>query len=396
MLSQSRILVVDDDPIMRELAAAKLTDAGYFVASADNGAVALAVLNDALAKRTPFDLVVSDIDMPVMSGYDLTAQMRATPALKMTPVIVITSSDHPEAVDKAFAVGATSFVAKPVNWPLLGHAARFVLKAASDQIALKQAKEQADAAARFKDSLMSMMSHELRTPLNAIIGFGQILGEQFENECDHVHREYADYIVDGGRRLLNSVSDMLLASDARSGLIEINDVDCTVDDLIDLALDASAKSAALADAKIFKRVRDPEMEVRCDRQLLSRALAKLIDNSIKFSPRGVTITIGAAEAPNGELCFVVKDDGPGIEADKLQIIAQPFAQSDMSLRRSKEGLGLGLPLVQAIAKAHGALFKLDSKPDAGACAVLALPKSRIIKRVAAAEKPNKTKAVAAA
>ncbi len=378
MAHQAKILVVDDDPIMRELAAAKLTDAGYGVVTATDGADAMSVI-----ANNQFDLVIVDLEMPRMTGYQVTEQMRADPATATTPVIVITGSDHASAVEQAFAAGATSFIAKPVNWSLLAHSVKFVLRAAQDERDLRTARDQAEAGARFKDSLMSLMSHELRTPLNAIIGFGQILGEQFEKDCDNLHREYADYIVEGGKRLLNSVSDMLLASDARSGPIDINEVDCTVQDLVTLAISSCEKNAEIANASIKLAIQDPELEVRCDRQLIARALGKLIDNSIKFAHQKVDVVIGATQTPAGDIAFVVKDNGPGIEADKLRVVTQPFTQSDMSLRRSKEGLGLGLPLVQAIAAAHNAKFKLDATPGGGACAVILLPKDRVITTPAA-------------
>lgn len=378
MARVTRILIVDDDPLMREIASSKLSDAGYATFTAENGQHALDQLN-----KRQIDLVIADLDMPVMTGYDLTEAVRRSKKLRTTPVIVITGSEHAEAVERAFAVGATSFVAKPVNWTLLSHAVKFVLKAARDQRALRIARDQAEAGARFRDSLMSLMSHELRTPLNAIIGFGQILGEQFERNHDHVHREYADYIVDGGRRLLNSVSDMLLASDARSGPIGINDVDCALQDIVDLALSQTEKSASAADAKVRVAVHDPDLEVRCDRQLIARAITKLVDNSLKFGERGVEIIVASMRSDAGDLVIVVKDNGPGIAPEKLRAATQPFTQLDMSLRRSKEGLGLGLPLVQAIAAAHGARFRLDANPGQGACAAIILPQSRVgVKTVA--------------
>ncbi|MBI1393255.1 MAG: response regulator [Alphaproteobacteria bacterium] len=372
MTRNTRILIVDDDPLMRELASAKLADAGYEVDCAGNGEEAWTRLQVA-----PAELVIADLDMPVMTGYELTEKMRASRAFRQTPVIVITGSDHAEAVDRAFAVGATSFLAKPVNWSLLSHAAKFVLRAARDQKALRVARDQAEAGARFRDSLMSLMSHELRTPLNAIIGFGQILGERFEKAHDPVHREYADYIVDGGKRLLNSVSDMLLASDARTGPITINDVDCSLQDVADLALAQTEKVASVADAKINFMLHDPDLEIRCDRLLVGRAIGKLIDNSIKFAERGVEIIVATAIVGDGDLAIVVKDNGPGMAPEKVKAATQPFTQLDMSLQRSKEGLGLGLPLVQAIASAHGARFKLETAPDKGVCAILVFPKKRL-------------------
>ena len=372
LIRSARIVLADDDPIMRELARERLLDAGHSVRVASDGAEAFAILDAEGA-----DLVISDLDMPNLDGFGLTRRIRAAPRLVDVPVIVITASDSGQAVDEAFAAGATSFLAKPINWTLFNHSVRFVLRASEDRRALRDARDLAEAGAKFKDGLMSVMSHELRTPLNAIIGFGQILSEQFNRDNDHLHQEYAEYVVEGGKRLLNSVSDMLLASDARSGPIVINEVDCTVGELIELARTSIEKAASLAEAEFSVAVQDPDLEICCDRSLISRALGKLLDNAVKFSPRGATITIGATLTKSGNLAFLVKDQGAGIAPERLAQLMQPFAQTDMSLRRSKEGLGLGLPLVQAIADAHKARFHLDSAPGEGSRAVLVMPASSV-------------------
>lgn len=378
MANAARVLVIDDDPIMREVASAKLAEAGYDVDVAADGAEGLARL-----KARPFDLAISDVDMPRMNGFAMTRAIRADSALAALPVIMVTGSERKDAVEEAFAAGATSFLAKPINWTLFTEAARFVLKASADQKDLRSARDAAEAGSRFKDSLLSVMSHELRTPLNAIIGFGQILAEQFDRENDHLHKEYADYVVEGGKRLLNSVSDMLLASDARSGPIALNEVDCTVGDLVALAFAPLEKTLATSQAEIKRLVRDGEIEVCCDRALIARSIGKLVENAVKFSPAGVKVTVGAALTPTGDLAFLVRDNGPGIDPERLTTVTQPFTQSDMSLRRSKEGLGLGLPLVNAVAKAHEGRFRLVSEPGAGASAFLILPASRIRRRSAA-------------
>jgi signal transduction histidine kinase len=372
MNQTARVLVIDDDPIMRELAVAKLAEAGFQPRVAADGAEGLATL-----RADGADIVISDVDMPGLSGFDLTRAVRADPALAEIPVIVITGSERPDAVEQAFAAGATSFLAKPINWTLFTQAVRFVLKASADQEELRLARDAAEAGSRFKDSLLSIMSHELRTPLNAIIGFGQILAEQFDRENDHLHKEYADYIIDGGKRLLNSVSDMLLASDARSGPICLNDIDCTLNDLIDLALAPLEKMLASSKASVKRAIKDGDIEICCDRLLLSRCIGKLVENAMKFSSPGVAITIGAATTKAGELAVLVRDNGPGMDAERVNFVTQPFSQSDMSLRRSKEGLGLGLPLVNAVMQAHGGRFRLVSAPGEGASAFLVIPPHRL-------------------
>ncbi|WP_411816316.1 response regulator [Hyphococcus sp. DH-69] len=366
------VLLADDDPVMRELASAKLKEAGYAVTTAEDGAQALSLLR----KIAP-DLVISDIDMPNMNGYELTEAIRADEAFCETPVMVITASDQSDAVDRAFASGATSFLAKPMNWSLFHHAVKFVLRASDDRRGLKTAKDQAEAGAKFKDSLMSVMSHELRTPLNAIIGFGQIIAERFDNENDNMHHEYAEYIIDGGRRLLNSVSDMLLASDARSGPIAINETDVCLGDIVEEALSGLEKTLRLADVEPIQKLCSNNLEICCDRGLMAKAIRKLVDNAVKFSPKGVSVLIGAALTRSGDLAIVVKDTGPGVKPELLDKVTAPFEQIDMSFQRSREGLGLGLPLVQAIAKAHGGSFRLDSVVNEGTRAIIVLPARRI-------------------
>lgn len=370
---QSHILLVDDDPIMCELASTRLLDAGYTVDVAHNGEDALEFLQSSHA-----DLVISDINMPGMDGFELTRRIIASPALQTIPVIVITASDRPDVAADAFEAGATSFLDKPINWTLFSHAVKFVLRASYDQKALRIARDQAEAGARFKDSLMSVMSHELRTPLNAIIGFGQLLHDKFVEDDDKLNVEYADYIIGGGQRLLNSVSDMLLASDARSGPIVLNEVDATLEELADLSCSYVRKDLELSQASIEVKLHDPGMEVRCDRQLLARSISKLIDNAMKFSSPGVKILLASVRTRDGRLAIIVRDNGPGIAEDKLKLIAMPFTQSDMSLRRSKEGLGLGIPLVKAIASSHEGQFYLDTKVGSGTQAIILLPAKRIV------------------
>ncbi len=373
MANAARVLVIDDDPIMRELAVAKLAEAGYKTQFASNGEEGLSRLSAEGA-----DLVISDVDMPGMNGFEVVKAIRNDKALSETPIIVVTGSERPDAVEQAFAAGATSFLAKPINWTLFTQAVRFVLKASYDQRDLRIARDAAEAGSRFKDSLLSVMSHELRTPLNAIIGFGQILADQFERENDHLHKEYADYIIDGGKRLLNSVSDMLLASDARSGPIGLNDADCCLDDVIDGALSPLQKPLTAAQAVVRRAPsKDGPIELCCDRALIMRAIGKLVENAMKFSSPGVTVTIGAAPTKTGGLAILVRDNGPGIAPERLHLITQPFSQADMSLRRSKEGLGLGLPLIGAIMQAHGGQLRLVSAPGEGTSAFLVLPAERI-------------------
>jgi two-component system, cell cycle sensor histidine kinase PleC len=149
-------------------------------------------------------------------------------------------------------------------------------------------------------------------------------------------------------------------------------------EIVDLALSPLEKTISLSQAEIKKVLREPDLELCCDRALIARAIGKLVDNAIKFSPRGVSIVVGAATLKGGDLAFLVRDAGPGMSAERLALAMQPFNQADMSFRRSKEGLGLGLPLANAIITAHGGRLKLDSAIGQGTSALLILPSARLL------------------
>ncbi len=120
------ILMADDDPIMREFASVYLSTPSAEVVTVENGNLAVAALADA-----SFDVVLLDIDMPVMDGFEALQAIRGNPAHAHLPVIVITGREDMESIDRAFALGATSFVVKPVNWRLLAYQVKYVLRAAA-------------------------------------------------------------------------------------------------------------------------------------------------------------------------------------------------------------------------------------------------------------------------
>ena len=124
LMENVRILVVDDDPIHCEFARVYLATPTASVDTAKNGEEGLAMLRSA-----PFDLVVVDLDMPVMNGFQMIRAIRNDPTLRHLPVVIVTGLEDMESIDRAYDEGATSFVTKPVNWRLLSYQLRYVLRA---------------------------------------------------------------------------------------------------------------------------------------------------------------------------------------------------------------------------------------------------------------------------
>ena len=133
MDEEARILFVDDDPILREFAQVNLASDAVEIDVAADGIEGL----QALAAR-PYDLVLVDLDMPRMDGFEMLARLRADPATQHLPVVVETGREDVEAIDRAFRAGATSFVTKPLNWRLLTYQLRFTLRAAKAERDLRR------------------------------------------------------------------------------------------------------------------------------------------------------------------------------------------------------------------------------------------------------------------
>lgn len=124
LMENVRILVVDDDPIHCEFARVYLSTPNAEIETAPDGAEGLQMLRDG-----KFDLVVVDLEMPVMNGYQMIRAIRSDPALRHLPVVTVTGLEDTDSIDRAYDEGATSFVTKPVNWRLLSYQLRYVLRA---------------------------------------------------------------------------------------------------------------------------------------------------------------------------------------------------------------------------------------------------------------------------
>jgi DNA-binding response OmpR family regulator len=161
---QSRILVVDDDPILREFASVYLTTPMSAVVLAPDASTAL----DLLA-REQFDIALIDIDMPGMDGFELTECIRGQDKLRNLPIVIVTGREDIVSIDRAYAVGATSFVTKPVNWRQLSHQLRYVLRASRQQPAAPFPQDASTSRAGSPAWMSAATRREFATSLGSII-----------------------------------------------------------------------------------------------------------------------------------------------------------------------------------------------------------------------------------
>jgi signal transduction histidine kinase len=244
--------------------------------------------------------------------------------------------------------------------------------------AMRAAKQEAEAANRAKSEFLANMSHELRTPLNAIIGFADVMSKQVMGPLTNQHyRGYVQDIHASGTHLLAIIGDILDLSKAAAGKLELAESQFDARDAVNSA--CRLMRQRIEQAKLFLAVTLPPdaIGIYADERKMKQILLNLLSNACRFTAPGGRIECRLAVAPDG-IVFAVSDTGIGIAAEHLARVQQPFVQVESALRRVRDGTGLGLALVKAMAELHGGSLRLDSAPGRGTTAIVILPRDRLV------------------
>jgi len=233
-------------------------------------------------------------------------------------------------------------------------------------------------ANRAKSQFLTNMSHELRTPLNAVIGFSELIRDRsLGPKALDQYCEYANDIHQAGQHLLRIIDDLLDISKIEAGRLTLQEGEMEIAPAIAGARKMVAQAASDIGVDIAIDL-PPDLPIlHADEARVRQILLNLLSNAVKFSHRSGVVKIGAALRPEGDLAISISDTGIGMTADEIETAMQPFSQVDASLSRRHEGLGLGLPLVNAFIALHGGHLELVSEPNVGTTATIVFPARRV-------------------
>ncbi len=249
---------------------------------------------------------------------------------------------------------------------------------------LEEAKSKSDEGRRraedanvAKSRFLATMSHELRTPLNAILGFSEVMKEEILGTHKVAsYKEYAGHIHHSGQHLLNLISEVLDLSRIEAGRYELNEAPVaihTVAQECHALLDLRAKDNGVSILEDF----DPDApDVLADERAIRQIWLNLMSNAIKFTPSGGAITLSISRTEAGGVTFSVRDTGPGIPDEEIPQVLSSFGQGSLAHQKAEAGAGLGLPIVQGLARLHDGWFRLESVVDIGTAAIVELPRTR--------------------
>jgi signal transduction histidine kinase len=360
---RSVILVVDDDPRNRALARAYLEPA-YEVREATDGA-------EALVFTTPsVDLVILDVMMPGMSGFDVCHALKTRGDEDPPPVLLVTALSERDDRNRGLAAGADDFLSKPVDRQELLLRVRHFLTLRRQRRLLARQYEAMRELTDLKDDLVSLMVHDLRNPLTGVLGLLQILEMELD---DPIRRADAAAARQAAERLRETLDDMLQVRLLEEGRLAIERQQEQVANLIEAAVEAVEGAARLRRLDLI-RSPSPELVVAGDGRLLRRAIENLLSNAIKFSPVGRSVEI-EAQTVEDRVEIRIADHGGGVPFDRRAELFHKFGGVSAMHGSDRRGFGLGLYFVRLVAEAHGGTVAATDRAGGGTVMTLVVPGS---------------------
>lgn len=356
------VLLVDDEKAnLRLLSDFLRQDTGIILAQNGNQAVEKAVAMQP-------DLILLDIMMPGMDGFDTLRTLKSIPSTSDIPIIFITGLDNPEKEQEGLRLGAQDYIHKPFNIDVVKARIATQLEIVRQRRALQQLSRDLSRASEAKSRFLANMSHEIRTPLTSIIGYAEaLLADEFKGE----EKQAIKAISLSGKHLLTLLNDVLDLSKIEAGKMEIELLPVNLLELIEevrtLVEDSARKKRLVFTVNISETL---PRHIYTDPVRLKQILVNLLSNAIKFTKQGkVTLDVGIESE---QLFFKISDTGLGIDKKRQAELFAPFTQGDSTITREFGGTGLGLSISAQLANKLSGQISLESELGIGSCFTLTI------------------------
>ena len=351
------ILVIDDQERNVQVVGATLAGAGYDVMVANSGEQAL----ERVEARMP-DLVLLDVFMPEMDGFETCRRLRELSGAEDLPIIFLSAADEPEVVVRALEEGGVDYVTKPFNKSEL-------LARVNTHVELKQARDQLEELMNQREVFTEMMAHDLKNPLGGANFSLQLLVEKKDEIGEKAHK-FALAAEDGVGRALELISQFL--ENARASKVDIT----IKPECIDLArcvehsVERNRPMAARKSIKLEIDCPKDKLPAKADPEAIERVLDNLISNALKFSDPGHTVWV---EVIPDKCTFVIRDEGPGINEEDREHLFKSFSRLSARPTGGESSTGLGLSIAMRFVQAMEGTLELNFDYTDGAEFSVMLP-----------------------
>lgn len=360
--SRELILVVDDEPSNRSLLRAHLAPSWDLVEATD-GVEALAAFD----RRRP-DLVLLDLMMPRMNGLETCREIKKRAGQRFLPVILLTALNDQTDRNAGFEAGADDFVTKPFDRRELSLRVRAFLRLRAQEELIRSQVAAIDALRARQTELFHLLMHDLRNPLSGAIGFLELLALPGAPP----NPSYASFALDGARRVRALLEDVLTVRSLEEGELSLHKQRTAIWTVARDALHSLEGVARAANVKLEGPPRETGPTLEVDPSLVRRALENMAANAIRYSPPGGIVAVEIhASATTAHI--EVLDRGPGVPDDMKAAIFQKFATVEKARGLPTRGYGLGLHLVELVARAHEGAVAVRDREGGGSVFALQLP-----------------------
>lgn len=361
------ILIVEDEVSIRMGLSAAMSRQGYRVITAENGSDAILK-----AKENLPDLIISDVMMPVLDGFEMKKQFSSDPLLASIPLIYLTARTTVDDRVAGIRGGADDYITKPFEIDELAARVDAVLRRVHG--AQKLGRDEAMRGEghdieKLRRELMQNFHHELRTPLSNVMMFLEIAANH-KFETPEEQREFIRIARSSGDRLEAVISDIILLTDLDQG--ELNYIRQTVNPDVHILQPIKRRLPRYEyKALNFVPIFSISNEIKAPRHELTQAILHLVDNALKFSPEHGTIILKIKSTANGGAVITIEDQGPGIPLAYREKVFERYYQISQGATRDYQGLGLGLTIARAVFHSLGGeVTILDSAAGCSIQAVL--------------------------
>jgi signal transduction histidine kinase len=400
-LAGAKVLLVDDTPANLKLLRQALEPEGYSILIASSGEAALRIVRNARP-----DLILLDVQMPGLNGFDTCRLLKQDEATRSIPVIFVTARAETESVVEGFRAGGVDYIVKPFQSEEVLARVRTHLQIdrlardlETSNRALSRANREIREATERKSRFLASMAHELRTPMNAILGFTSLVLRHSGEALPERQRDNLAKVKQCGEHQLRLIAEVLDLSRIEAGRTEIHPAPLSVKRL---AMDCCAEVGPLVPAGVTLTCEAPDSlpEIVTDEARLRQILMNLLSNALKFTESGeVRVAVKrpptddrrpiAADGreseasflrssvvgpPSGDLLEIaVSDTGIGIPPDALDTIFEEFRQVKRPEPQKHQGTGLGLTITKRLTELLGGTIAVESEAGRGSTFTVRLP-----------------------
>ncbi len=355
-LKGRKILIVDDDRLNLRILSGILRPDGYTLAEADSGERAIEVY----AQFRP-DLVLLDVMLPGMNGFETCRILHQTYAAETAPVIFITAKSESDDVVEGLAAGGIDYLPKPFRPK---EALARIRTHMHNRLLVEQQRllvEQLNKADAAKNRFLGMAAHDLRNPLASIRALSEFLRDGTVGTMTDEQIDLVKTIHTASQQMLDLVNELLDVATIESGEMKLSLEPHNLAEIINKSVYLANIEAEKKKTFIIFDGRRPAILVKLDAAKIKQVIDNLLSNAVKYSPPGSQITVELTANDNG-CSFAVRDQGPGIPDNERDKLFKDFGRLSAKPTGGEKSVGLGLAICRKIVEAHGGTIKAENLP----------------------------------